>query len=296
MMAVTQVVEAHRGHLFGIAYRMLGSAADAEDAVQEAFARWHNSVAAGADIKSDRAWLTTTVTRIALDELKSARHRRESYVGPWLPEPLVAGTAPDVADQAVLADSLSTAFMVMLERLSPKERAVFLLHDVFAYDFATIAGIVGETETYCRQIARRARSHIAEGRPRYTTPPDHQRELLEHFVAAYTEGNLPALIDVLAEDVTLWSDGGGRVAAALRPIAGRDRVIRFLEGIGPKLPPGTRQQLTTVNGEPGILTIHDGQVIGVTTFEIRERRVHGIYVVVNPEKLPPALGIRALPG
>ena len=285
-MTLSEVIEAHRGHLFGIAYRMLGSAADADDAVQEAFLRWHNVVAAGTAIHSDRAWLTTTVTRLCLDELRSARARREAYVGPWLPEPLVGEAAPDVADAAILADSLSTAFLLVLERLRPKERAVFLLHDVFSYDFATIADVVGESETYCRQIARRARSHVAENRARHPTTPRHQQELLDQFVAAYTEGNLPGLVELLAEDVTLWSDGGGRVAAAVRPILGRDRVIRFLNGVVPKLPPGTTTRMTTVNGLPGLLTVHAGTAIGVLSFDFRDDRIHDIYLVVNPEKLP----------
>jgi RNA polymerase sigma-70 factor (ECF subfamily) len=285
-MSLAAVVEEHRGHLFGIAYRMLGSAADADDALQEAFLRWHKAVAAGTEIQSDRAWLTTTVTRLCLDELRSARAQRESYVGPWLPEPLIGEAAPDVADSAILADSLSTAFLLVLERLSPKERAVFLLHDVFAYEFAAIAGIVGESETYCRQIARRARSHVTENRPRYLTTPHHQRELLDQFTTAYTDGDLPGLIDLLAEDVTLWSDGGGRVGAAVRPIAGRDRVIRFLTGIGPKLPPGATFELTTVNGHPGVVTAAGGRILAVATFDVRDNHLRAIYLVVNPDKLP----------
>ena len=286
-MTLAEVIEAHRGHVFGVAYRMLGSAADAEDAVQETFWRWHKAVAAGADIETDRAWLTTTVTRICLDTLRSARARRESYVGPWLPEPLIQDAAPDVAEAAILAESLSTAFLLLLERLSPKERAVFLLHDVFTYDFATIADIVGESKAYCRQIARRARAHVSEERPRYPTSPEHQRALLEHFIAAYSDGDLPGLIKLLAHDVTVWSDGGGRVAASVRPISGNDRVSRFLLGLGAKLPPDLTLRIETVNGQPGILTEHHDEVLGVTTFDIRDGQIHGIYIVVNPEKLPP---------
>ncbi len=191
-----------------------------------------------------------------------------------------------MAEAAILAESLSTAFLLLLERLSPKERAVFLLHDVFAYDFANVAEIVGESETYCRQIARRARAHVVEERPRYPTPPEHQRELLEHFIAAYSDGDLPDLIELLAQDVTVWSDGGGRVAASVRPMTGNTRVSRFLLGLGAKLPPDPTLRIATVNGLPGIITEHHDEVLGVTTFDIRDGKIHGIYIVVNPEKLP----------
>lgn len=285
-MTVGDVIDAHRPYLFGIAYRMLGSAADADDALQETFLRWHNTIAAGTEIRSARAWLTTTLTRVCLDELGSARARREQYVGPWLPEPLVAGMAPDVADSAVLSESLTTAFLLVLERLSPKERAVFLLHDVFSYDFATIAGIIAESEVYCRQIGRRARSHIAANRPRFPTPPARQQALLDQFVAAYTDGDLPGLISLLADDVTAWSDGGGRVQAAIRPIMGRDKVIRFLQGVGATLPARPRIERTAVNGRPGLLIHRDAAMIAVISFDFSESHIHGIYIVVNPDKLP----------
>lgn len=290
---ISQVMDAHRGHLFGIAYRMLGSAADADDALQETFLRWHTAVNQGTHIESDRAWLTTTITRICLDQLRSARVKRETYVGPWLPEPLVDGAAPDVAESAVLAESLSTAFLLLLERLSPKERAVFLLHDVFNYDFATIAGIIGETEVNCRQIARRARGHVAQDRPRFPTPPERQQELLEQFVAAYTDGDLPGLINILADDVTLWADGGGKVTAAVRPILGLDKVHRFLSHIGDLLPETTRIQHMTVNGGPGLLVIDGDRPICLISFGYRDDKIHDIYVVMNPEKLPPVDALSA---
>lgn len=285
--SINRVVDDHRGHLFGIAYRMLGSAADADDALQETFLRWHTAVDRGTEIESDRAWLTTTITRICLDQLRSARVKRETYVGPWLPEPLMEGAAPDVAETAVLAESLSTAFLLLLERLSPKERAVFLLHDVFNYDFATIGGIIGETEVNCRQIARRARGHVSEDRPRFPTPPERQQELLGQFVAAYTDGDLPGLINILADDVTLWSDGGGRVTAAVRPILGQDRVYRFLSHIGDVLPATTRVERKTINGGPGVLVADGDRPIALISFDFQDDRIHAIFVVLNPEKLPP---------
>jgi RNA polymerase sigma-70 factor (ECF subfamily) len=291
--SISRVMDDHRGHLFGIAYRMLGSAADADDALQETFLRWHTAVDRGTRIESDRAWLTTAITRICLDQLRSARVKRETYVGPWLPEPLVEGAAPDVAESAVLAESLSTAFLLLLERLSPKERAVFLLHDVFNYDFATIAGIIGESEVNCRQIARRARGHVTEDRPRFPTPPERQQELLDQFVAAYTDGDLPGLINILADDVTLWADGGGRVTAAVRPILGQDKVYRFLSHIADILPATTRVERKTINGGLGILVADGDRPISLISFDFKDDRIHAIFVVVNPEKLPPTTPLPA---
>lgn len=285
---IDRVMDAHRGHLFGIAYRMLGSAADADDALQETFLRWHTAVNQGTSIASDRAWLTTTISRICLDQLRSARVKRESYVGPWLPEPLVGDAAPDVAESAVLAESLSTAFLLLLERLSPKERADFLLHDVFNYEFATIAGIIDESEANCRQIARRARGHVAERRPRFPTPPERRQQLLDQFIAAYTDGDLPGLIAILAEDVTLWSDGGGKVTAAVRPILGREKVYRFLSHIGDVLPPSTKVERVPINGGPGILVLDGERPISLISFDFKDDRIHDIFVVMNPEKLPAA--------
>src|SRR4051812_7203784 len=213
----------HCSLLFAIAYRMLGSVADAEDAVQETYLRWRRSAESGDKIRSPKAWLTTTISRVCLDQLGSARAKREQYIGPWLPEPL-AGVTPDVAETAADFDSLSIAFLVLLESLSPKERAVFLLHDVFGYDFASIGDIVGESDAYCRQLAKRARAHMAERRPRFTTDRAQQERLTADFLRAVSEGDLPSLIATLTDDVTVFSDGGGKVNAARKPVAGRDKV------------------------------------------------------------------------
>jgi len=292
--AADAVVE-YRPLLFAIAYRMLGSAADAEDAVQETFLRWHRALATGERIESPKAWLATVVTRLALDQLKSARATRETYVGPWLPEPLVdvAEPAPDPADQAVMSDSLATAFLVLLETLSPKERAVFLLHDVFGYGHAEIAGIVDESEAYCRQIARRARAHVAARRPRFPATAADQARLVDRFAHAVVDGDLPGLIALLAEDVTAWSDGGGKVLAARKPVIGREKVAKFFLGLMKLAPPGTTFRRAPVNGQPGLVVYIDGQPFDVVSLDVDGGLIRGIYTVVNPDKLrgvPPLAG------
>lgn len=274
----------YRPLLFSIAYRMLGSAADAEDAVQETFIRWHRARQEGQEIHTPKGWLTTTLSRICLDQLGSARAKREEYIGPWLPEPL-AGLVPDVAESIVDHDAISTAFMLILESLSPKERAVFLLHDVFAYDFAAIGKIVEESEAYCRQLARRARAHVLERRPRYAVDPAQQERLVHQFLNATNSGDMPALLSTLAADVTLVADGGGKVTAARQPVLGRDKVATFLVGLR-KLPvPNIELRIATVNGERGMLTLSDGALVSVTTFEMDAHGIHTIYSVVNPDKL-----------
>lgn len=270
--------------LFSIAYRMLGSAADAEDAVQETFLRWHRSQFEDTEIRSPKGWLTTTLSRICLDHLTSARVKREQYIGPWLPEPL-AGISPDIAETAADFDSLSMAFLVLLESLGPKERAVFLLHDVFSYDFSTIAEIVGENAAYCRQIARRARAHVTEHRPRFVVDPVHSAELTERFVAAVTNGDMAALIETLAEDVTVYTDGGGKVTAARKPVVGRVKVAMFLTNFRGLAPEGTRFELAPINGQPGMVTTVNGDVYGVATFDVDASGIRTLYVVVNPDKL-----------
>jgi RNA polymerase sigma-70 factor (ECF subfamily) len=274
----------YRPLLFAIAYRMLGSVADAEDAVQETYLRWHRARGSGEQIHSPKAWLTTVLSRVCLDQLGSARVKREQYIGPWLPEPL-AGVSPDIAETAADFDSLSLAFLVLLESLSPKERAVFLLHDVFGYDFATVGNIIGETAAYCRQLAKRARAHMTERRPRFAADPDHRERLTEQFLHAVTEGDLPALVATLTEDVTIVSDGGGKVNAARKPIVGRDKVAQFLTNLSRLAPAATRFRIESINGQPGIVTLVDGALQSVATFDVTEDGIRTIYNVVNPEKL-----------
>jgi RNA polymerase sigma-70 factor, ECF subfamily len=276
----------HRSLLFSIAYRMLGSVADAEDAVQETYLRWRRSTEHGDEIRSPKAWLTTTISRVCLDQLGSARVKREQYIGPWLPEPL-AGVTPDVAETVADFDSLSIAFLVLLESLSAKERAVFLLHDVFGYDFASIAEIVGESDSYCRQLAKRARAHMAERRPRFTAGCGQRERLTADFVRAVSEGDMPALIETLTHDVKVVSDGGGKVSAARKPVIGREKVAQFLTNLTRLAPEGTSFRIESINGQPGIVTLVNDAVRNVVTFDFTDSAIRAIYIVVNPDKLGP---------
>jgi RNA polymerase sigma-70 factor (ECF subfamily) len=281
-----ETFEAYRPLLFGIAYRMLGSAMEAEDVVQDAYLRYQATPPE--TIRSEKAFLSTVVTRLCLDQLKSARSRRESYVGPWLPEPLLTdalGGAPAPADRVTRGESISMAFLVLLESLTPLERAVFLLHEVFEYGYDEVAAIVGRSEAACRQLYRRARQHVLERRPRFPAAPSEQQRLTESFLRACERGDLNELMELLAEDVTMWSDGGGKVRAAPRPIHGRDAVARFILGILRKAPPGMRVQPAEVNASVGILSYLDDQPFGALTLESDGRRIHGLRIVVNPDKL-----------
>jgi RNA polymerase sigma-70 factor, ECF subfamily len=276
----------HRSLLFAIAYRMLGSVADAEDAVQETYLRWRRAEEHGDEIRSPKAWLTTTISRVCLDQLGSARAKREQYIGPWLPEPL-AGVTPDVAETVADFDSLSLAFLVLLESLSPKERAVFLLHDVFSYDFASIADIVGESDAYCRQLAKRARAHMAQRRPRFTADRGQRERLTADFVRAVSEGDMQALIETLTDDVMVVSDGGGKVNAARKPVSGREKVALFLTNLVRLAPEGTSFRIESINGQPGIVTFVNDAVRNVVTFDFTDSAIRAIYIVVNPDKLGP---------
>lgn len=266
--------------LFAIAYRMLGSVMDAEDIVQEAYLHWQHR--GDIVVASPRAFLSTIVTRQSINHLHAARVQRETYPGPWLPEPIIAGGEPDVADSTVLHESLSMAFLVLLESLTPVERAIFLLHDVFAYDFHEIASIIGKGEANCRQIARRARQQIQARRPRFDPDPVHRERLAQQFIAACTDGDLTGLLATLADDVTLWTDGGGKMTAALRPIVGAEQVASFILGIMRKIP--STNQRTLVNGQPG-LTIMTERGASVLTLDIVDGQVQAIRVVANPDKL-----------
>ena len=289
--------EPHRRRLLGLAYRMLGSIAEAEDAVQEAYLRWHD---ADRDAVADtRAFLTTTTTRICLDMLKSARARRESYVGPWLPEPVVdtAALAPDT--QTELAEDLSIALLLALDRLSALERAAFLLHDVFDCSFSEVARALDRSEAACRQLASRARAHVREARPRGTStvrdrsqPSDHE-QLVSAFVNAARSGDLETLIGLLAADARLVTDSGGKVPAAMNVIEGADRTARFIVGAVRKgLPEGAVIRFAAINGLPGVIAYAPDGSVQTVAFDIAHDRVRAIYAVRNPDKLshlvPPA--------
>jgi RNA polymerase sigma-70 factor (ECF subfamily) len=271
----------HRRLLFSIAYRMLGTVTDAEDMVQETFLRWQHT--SHTRVQSAKNYLATTITRLCIDHLRSARVRREQYVGPWLPEPLL--TQQDPAEQVELADSLSMAFLVMLERLSPIERAVFLLREVFEYDYPEIAQIVDKSPENCRQILKRSRQHLAAGRPLFPVSTQQQEQITAQFLEASTQGNLEELLTLLAPNVTLWSDGGGQVPAALKPLHGSMKVARFLLAIQRKFPPTTCTALAEINRQPGITISNESNIHTVMTFNIVNGYIQAIYSIRNPEKL-----------
>lgn len=271
-----------RPRLFSIAYRMLGSATEAEDVLQEAYLRWQT--APRDDVESIAGYLTSVVVRLSIDVLRSARVRRESYVGPWLPEPLVADTSPGPDEAAELADSVSLAFLVLLEELTPVERAVFLLREVFGYDYPTVAAMVGKTEANCRQLAVRGKQRVAERRTRFEADSERGRQLTAEFLQACTTGDLDGLFGMLAEDVVVWSDGGGKAQAARRPIMGRDKAARFLIGIATK-GGDFDGRIVAVNGQPGGIFGRDGRVEYAMSLDVLDGRIVGVRVVVNPDKL-----------
>jgi RNA polymerase sigma-70 factor (ECF subfamily) len=272
--------EAHRPLLFSIAYRMLGSASEAEDVVQDAWLRARQDEQA--DVRSARAYLTTIVTRLCLDHLRSAERTRMEYPGPWLPEPV----AEPNQESAELASSLTMAFLVLLEQLAPMERAVFLLRDVFEFDFDEIAKSVGKTEANTRQILTRARGRLREARPRFSASRGESEEVVRHFRSACATGNVDGLMSVLHADATLVSDGGGKASAATRPIFGADRIAKFVLGYAAKTHWSESDfDLVTVNGGPGLLLQHPLAGTGVYSFDIVDGRIRTVYVVRNPDKL-----------
>jgi RNA polymerase sigma-70 factor (TIGR02957 family) len=278
--------------MFSIAYRMTGSISDAEDIVQDAFLRLTRALRDGASISSPKAYLAAVTTRLAISHLRSARVRREAYVGAWLPEPLVTdelapATVPDPAERAEMSDSLSMAFLVLLESLSPTERAVFLLHEVFGYDYAEIAEITGKSEPNCRQIFVRARHHIDEGKPRYDASREQRDEVARRFFDAVSGGDLSSLLNLLAPDVAVIGDGGGKGAALLQPMHGSVRVARFLLGLFRRAEKeGTYVVPALVNGQPGAVSYDsEGRVAGVFALDIADGQVQAVRSVVNPDKL-----------
>ena len=278
-----EAFEALRPYLFAIAYRMLGSASEAEDVVQDSYLRFTR--AAPEAIRSPKAYLAAVVTRLCLDRLKSARVVREAYVGPWLPEPApTADLAPTPEEAAERREEVSLAFLVLLERLTPEERAVYVLREAFDYPYQEIAAILGKSVAACRQLAHRARQHLAD-RPRFAASPEAQRRLTEHFLAAARRGDLPALTEVLAADVTLWSDGGEKALAARRPIHGRDAVARWVIGIAAKLPVDAVVTFEDINGGVGVLVWVGDELVSAMTLDVGDGRVRAAHVVVNPDKI-----------
>jgi RNA polymerase sigma-70 factor (ECF subfamily) len=291
--ARTQLLSDLRPRAFAIAYRMLGSVSEAEDVVQEALLRLHSVLESGEEVASPGAYVATVVTRLAIDELRSARARRETYVGEWLPEPVLTtegdpfGKA-DPAGAAELADSLSLAFLVLLEKLTPEQRAAFLLHDVFDYPYAEIAEIVGRSEAAARQLAVRARARVEDERPAYNVSREQEEELAARFFGAVQDGDVQALEELLAADVELHGDGGGKAPALARPIHGRERAVRTLGAWGrvAQRIGGALMRPATVNGRPGaVTTTADGLVINVMELEIADGQIQAVRSVVNPDKL-----------
>jgi len=288
-MPEVDLFQEHRRRLFAVAYRMLGSASDAEDVVQDAWLRY--SAARPSDLRSPQAYLTTIVTRLCLDRLKSARAAREEYVGPWLPEPVLTGDRSEPEQSVALAESVTLAFMVLLETLSPEERAVFLLREVFDHEYDDIAAMLDTTPANCRQLFHRAKTHLADRRPRHHEAVEAKRPLVGRFVDALRAGDGEALARVLADDVGFWSDGGGKVLAARRPIFGRDSVVQVLVGIRRTAPSlgialeDVTMEVVEVNREPALVLRVAGQIDSVYTLSIEDHSITGIRVVRNPDKL-----------
>ena len=276
-----QRFEANRRRLFGVAYRMLEEASEAEDVVQDAYLRWarHDTAI------SPEAWLTTVVTHLCLDRLTSARVRRESYLGPWLPEPVITdGDLLGPLETVEQRDSVSLGMLVLLERLTPPERAVFVLREAFGHSHREIAEILGVTEPHVRQLYRRAQHHVATTRTRFTAEPEQHRKLLDRFLQAALTGDVPALEGMLAEDVVAWADGGGKATASRRPVAGRAEVLRHLLALS-RYAPRIRMAPEVVNGEAAVVMYLDGRLSGVTVVELEGDRVAVLRTIANPDKL-----------
>jgi RNA polymerase sigma-70 factor (ECF subfamily) len=275
--------ERHRPLLFSIAYRMLGSAMDAEDVVQEAYLRWRET---DEEIRSPKAYLSTVVTCLSIDRLRSAKVQREKYVGPWLPDPIATGEDSRIAGAPVLEETLSMAFLVLLESLTPVERAVFLLREVFDYDYAEISRIVGKTEANCRQIASRTRQALAARRPRFESSQKQQERMIRLFVETCATGDMRGLLSLLSEDVIFYSDGGGKAVTARDPVSPVDRVARLLLGLASKRPVWFADiRFVEINGQPGIVGYSEEHPTNVLTLEIAGEHIRAVRTVQNPDKL-----------
>ncbi|GHO86375.1 RNA polymerase sigma-70 factor [Dictyobacter formicarum] len=282
-----ETFETYRSYLFSIAYRMLGSAMDAEDMVQETYIRYQS--ASPQTIHSLKAYLTTIITRLCMDQLDLARRKRELYVGPWLPEPILTDTTAEEADpekHVEIEESISLAFLVLLEQLQPFERAVFLLREVFDYEFAEIATMLGKSEAACRRSFSRAKPHLRKHRPRFTASRQTQQQLLDSYVQAVETGEMDTLMSLLSEDVVLWTDSGGKLkTAAFRPINGRDAVARFSIGTRRFRPQNYYTEKAEINGQPALLIYSGDRVFSVLTIEVEDRHIRAVRIIANPEKL-----------
>ncbi|HRH41502.1 MAG TPA: RNA polymerase sigma-70 factor [Pyrinomonadaceae bacterium] len=278
-----EVFRQYRVRLFGIAYRMLGTNSDAEDILQEAYIRWHQANVD--EIETPEAWLVTVVTRLSIDRLRKASNERETYIGPWLPEPLTVSNKPSPEEEMEFASNLSLAFMFLLERLSPVERAVFLLHDIFECDYAEIARIIGKSESASRQIIHRARERVRTDKPRFETTEKERTNLIRKFSAASYAGNEQTLLSLFSDEISMVSDGGGKVSAARKIVHGKSKLARLFSLNGIKHGESFKNVLQKINGELGLLTFYEGKVFAATTFEFTEGKISAMYRVMNPDKL-----------
>jgi RNA polymerase sigma-70 factor, ECF subfamily len=273
----------HRPRLFGIAYRMLGSRADVEDVLQETYLRWMESNPSA--LRSVEGWLVTVLTRLCIDRLRSAKTEREAYTGTWLPEPLVT-PAPLSPDRTVeLASDISIAFLTVLERLAPEERAAFLLHEVFDFDYSEISKIIGKNQAACRQIVRRAKHRVREDRPRFSVNREAHGQLLEKFIEAASSGQREQIVNLLADEVRVTADGGSKVSSFRKVLQGSDRVARLYAGLSRKFAGRFVYRLAEINGEPGLLRYVDGKLESAQSFVINGTQICEIYIMRNPDKL-----------
>jgi len=286
-MAEPADIHVHRPVLQAIAYRMLGSMAEAEDAVQETYLRWHRQDQAQqlSEIREPKAWLITTLTRHCIDRLRAAKVQRETYVGMWLPEPVIEEPAAEPADRIELAETLSMALLMMLERLTPDERAAFLLHEVFDTDYRDVARILGKTEPACRQLVHRAKERVKAGKPRFTPSRAEQEKVMAEFRRAVASGDVAGLAALFSADATLYSDGGGKALATLNPVYGAEKIARFFIGVRDKQPEGSRIEPRIVNGSLGYVVMVGDQVLQASHFEFDGDRIAEVHIVRNPDKL-----------
>lgn len=278
-----EIFETHRARLFALAYKLLGSRSDAEDVVQDAWLRW--SQADRAAIRDPEAWLVTSATRLGIDRLRQLRHERERYPGPWLPEPLQVDSAPTPEHGAEVADQVSLAFLTLLERLGPEERAAFLLKEAFDYDYAQIAPLLGHSVANCRQMVHRARARLQADRPRFEVSGDRHRELLVRFMHASQSGDQAAITGLLTANARLVSDGGGKVTAVIRPLLGAERIARLYAAVARRVGAGIEARIGTANGEPALLRWREGRLHSITTVSIDGDRISEVLTVMNPDKL-----------
>jgi RNA polymerase sigma-70 factor (ECF subfamily) len=282
-MNTENLFETYRSRLFGLAYKLLGSRSDAEDVVQDTWLRWRQTDRSA--IRDAEAWLVTAATRLGIDRLRLARTERENYPGPWLPEPLTVDESPNPEKQADVGSQVSLAFLSLLERLGPEERAAFLLKEIFDYDYAQVAELVGHTEANCRQMVHRARQRVQAERPRFEVEPDTHRRLLERFMYATQVGDRTAIMQLLHANATLISDGGGKVTATIRPLHGSDRIADLFWALSRRMGNELQTSIGSVNGEPALMRWYEGRLHSITTITIEGDRITQVLSVLNPDKL-----------